>query len=140
MSFTVDESRFSCEPAKKVLDEASNFRKQMDKRIDYEEKRFVEHADAKSLGTLLSGCLDDAQVQRDETHASTKLTKRVGKKTVVFVNNFASFLQAYSGIVEIMQGADQQYGGLAYSVLSLLLIVGQLASSTQVTTNKRRSR
>lgn len=51
------------------------------------------------------------------------MMKKVGKKTVVFANNFSSFLQAYSGIVEIMKGTDQQYGGLAYSTLSLLLIV-----------------
>jgi len=112
-----------CEPANKVLDEAKNFRKQMEKRITIEEKRFVDCADDKALEILLSECLDDAQHQRGKIQQNQKIMKRVGKKTVVFANNFSSFLQAYSGIVEIMKGTDQQYGGLAYSTLSLLLIV-----------------
>ena len=40
-----------------------------------------------------------------------------------FMTRFADFLEAYSGIVEIVKQADSQYGGLAYSTLSLLLLV-----------------
>ena len=40
-----------------------------------------------------------------------------------FMTRFADFLEAYSGIVEIVKQADSQYGGLAYSTISLLLLV-----------------
>ncbi len=40
-----------------------------------------------------------------------------------FMTRFADFLEAYSGIVEIVKQADSQYGGLAYSTVSLLLLV-----------------
>ena len=40
-----------------------------------------------------------------------------------FMTRFADFLEAYSGIVEIVKQADSQYGGLAYTTLSLLLLV-----------------
>lgn len=33
------------------------------------------------------------------------------------------FLTSYSGLAEVMKGADQQYGGIAYGMLSLLLSV-----------------
>ena len=39
------------------------------------------------------------------------------------MTRFADFLEAYSGIVEIVKQADSQYGGLAYSTVSLLLLV-----------------
>ena len=39
------------------------------------------------------------------------------------LTSFARFLQNFSGIVEIAKAADQQYGGLAYGTLSLLLCV-----------------
>ena len=40
-----------------------------------------------------------------------------------FMTRFADFLEAYSGVVEIVKQADSQYGGLAYSTISLLLLV-----------------
>jgi hypothetical protein len=94
----------------------------MEGKVTIKEHQFAQFADAKALEDLLSDCLD-AQKHRGETQRTPSMMKKVGKKTVVFANNFSSFLQAYSGIVEIMKGTDQQYGGLAYSTLSLLLIV-----------------
>ncbi|KAI4142990.1 MAG: hypothetical protein L6R39_004752 [Caloplaca ligustica] len=114
----------SCERAKKALEENEAFHHEMQKNMTADERRSLQHATADSLDDLLSICLDDAKVQQDRRQRSQTVVKRAGKKTVVFASNFASFLQAYSGIVEIMQGADQQYGGAAYATLSLLLIVG----------------
>ena len=94
------------------------------KSITLEEQQFVQSADLKSLEGLLSQGLNEATNGR-MVHATSRQTLgKVGKATITFANNFSGFLQAYSGIVEIMQGADQQYGGIAYSALSLLLIVG----------------
>lgn len=80
----------------------------------------METADADSLNRQIKEAIE----HRNEHAQNQQTIKKVGKATVAFANNFSSFLQAYSGIVEIMQGADQQYGGVAYSALSLLLIVG----------------
>lgn len=37
--------------------------------------------------------------------------------------HFSDFLESFSGIVEIVKAADQQYGGLAYGTLSVFLSV-----------------
>ena len=95
----------------------------MEKRITREEEHSLENADVGSIRTLLLDCLGDAQGQQEQHHNSQKIIRKVGKQTVVFASNFSSFLHAYSGIIEIMKGADEQYGGVAYSTLSLLLIV-----------------
>lgn len=83
----------------------------------------IEYADADSLASLLSNYLAIAKGQRDKNKDGSRPLARAGSKAVRFATNFLSFLQAYSGIVEIMKGADLQYGGLAYSTLSLTLIV-----------------
>ena len=40
-----------------------------------------------------------------------------------FTQTFSQFLRAYSGIVDIIQGADAQYGNVASATLSLLFVV-----------------
>ena len=95
----------------------------MDKGLTAEQRAFIDHADADTLRDLLETGLESAQRQRDKHNTNNKILAKLGRKTVTFVTNFSSFLEAYSGIVEIMKGADQQYGGAAYSILSLALIV-----------------
>lgn len=121
-----DPSRSSCEAADRVRDDSAAFQQAMRKKITPEEQNYLKHADAASLELLLSCCLGNAEVQRDLKEKGDGLIKRAGKSTQVFANNFASYLQAYSGIIEIMQGADNQYGGAAYASLSLLLIVSSI--------------
>lgn len=58
--------------------------------------------------------------------AKEKWSKRRSKASVNvqnFVSNFSDFLACYAGIVEIVKGADQQYGGIAYGTMSILLTV-----------------
>lgn len=38
---------------------------------------------------------------------------------------FADFLEAYSDVVEIVKQAESQYGRIAYTTLSLLLLVSK---------------
>lgn len=106
----------------------SSFREKLDKKLTAQEREFLKDADAELLKRLVAGCLADAKGQKEQHEDNKNLLRRVGNNTVVFVNNFSGFLQAYSGIVEVMKGADNQYGGLAYSTLSLLLIVRQPAT------------
>ena len=96
----------------------------IEKPITLDEQQFVQTADLESLERFLAQGLNEATDGR-RIHATSQQTLgKVGKATVTFANNFSSFPQAWSGIVEIMQGADQQYGGIAYSALSMLLFVG----------------
>ena len=50
--------------------------------------------------------------------------RKIGYGIQSFANNFSAFLESYSGIVEMVKAGDNQYGGLAYGTLSLLLSVG----------------
>lgn len=124
VSSVVNYRRSLCAPADHVRDD-EGFRKAMGKRLTKEEERLCEVADLQSLKGLLSDCLSDAQTQREKLQNSPTTIRKVGKKTVIFANNFSSFLEAYSGIIEIMKGADQQYGGVAYGTLSMFLCVRQ---------------
>ena len=75
-----------------------------------------------------------------------KKRSKTSKYTQNFATKFSGFLESYSGIVEVVKGADQQYGGLAYATLSLFLIVslhlnrslGLLMRIRQVAVNKSR--
>jgi len=58
---------------------------------------------------------------RSWTKAREKPSRQMGVWTQKWLTSFGAFLTNYSGIVEIMKGADQQYGGLAYGLLSVLL-------------------
>lgn len=121
-----DQSSLFFAPAEKIRTEDKQFREAVGKRLTKEEERLAEDADVESLRGLVSNCLGRAQAQQEESRSRPSIIRKVGKKTVVFANNFSGFLQAYSGIVEIMKAADQQYGGIAYGTLSLFLIVCQL--------------
>lgn len=65
------------------------------------------------------------QLREAEDTRSKWLKKRskVSRNIQQFAAKFSGFLEAYSGIVEVVKGADQQYGGLAYGTLSLFFIV-----------------
>ena len=93
------------------------------KSFTLEEQQFVQIADLKSLEEVLAQALNEAMDGRIIHATSQQTLGKVGKSTLTIANNFSSFLQAYSGTVEVMQGAGQQYGGIAYSALFLLLIV-----------------
>ncbi|KAL9035956.1 MAG: hypothetical protein Q9180_004576 [Flavoplaca navasiana] len=75
-----------------------------------------------------------------------KKRSKASKYTQNFTTKFSGFLESYSGIVEVVKGADQQYGGLAYGTMSLFLIVslhmnrslGLLMRVRQVAVNKSR--
>lgn len=53
-------------------------------------------------------------------------SRKVGSVTQSFAKNFSAFLAGYSGVVEMVKTGDNQYGGLAYGTLSLLLSVSKL--------------
>ena len=115
------------------------FQRKMEKTIAVQEWEFVKTADRDALTQLLSDSLKEATGRREKHAQNQQTIGKIGKGTVTFANNFSSFLQAYSGIVEIMQGADQQFGGVAYSALSLLLIVSRFLDTEAPFTHGHRS-
>ncbi|OCK89971.1 uncharacterized protein K441DRAFT_581561, partial [Cenococcum geophilum 1.58] len=48
-------------------------------------------------------------------------SRKAGVVLQKWLNAFAGFLESYLGIVGVVKAADQQYGGLAYGTLSILL-------------------
>ncbi|KAL9639490.1 MAG: hypothetical protein Q9204_001065, partial [Flavoplaca sp. TL-2023a] len=75
-----------------------------------------------------------------------KKRSKASNYTQNFTTKFSGLLESYSSIVEVVKGADQQYGGLAYGTMSLFLIVsldlnrllGLLMRVRQVAVNKSR--
>ena len=49
--------------------------------------------------------------------------RKFGKSVSKFLKGFADFLSVYSGIVELVKGAGQIYGTVAYETLSIFLVV-----------------
>ncbi|MCJ1438053.1 hypothetical protein MMC27_007440 [Xylographa pallens] len=57
-----------------------------------------------------------------ETNRKTGV-KKVGRIAQLFVKRFADFMQCYSGVIEVLKGAGQMYGIVAYETLSIFLVV-----------------
>ncbi|KAI9764112.1 MAG: hypothetical protein M1840_008672 [Geoglossum simile] len=119
----VENNSVACEPAQDALLEQEAFRLRISKRITKEELGLLENADIGLLRELMAKCLSEANKQEEKHRERKSPMRSVGRKTAAFMNNFSGFLESYSGIVEVMRFADNQYGGLAYGTLSLLLIV-----------------
>lgn len=49
--------------------------------------------------------------------------RKGGKRLQQFLKTFSDFLGAYSGIIDLVRNAGQQYGEAAYQTLSILLVV-----------------
>ncbi|KAL9126195.1 MAG: hypothetical protein Q9217_004724 [Psora testacea] len=64
------------------------------------------------------------EIAEDHKRNWTKNRCKMSRNVQNFATKFSEFLESYSGIVEVVKGADQQYGGLAYGTLSLFFIVG----------------
>jgi len=53
-------------------------------------------------------------------------SRKFGSRLQNFFTSFSEFLTAYSGIIELVRNAGQQYGEAAYQTLSILLTVRSL--------------
>ena len=84
---------------------------QLSTRVAY-ELREVQAADAELEGLRSTGL------------------RRAGVRFQQFALAFDKFLRAYSGIVNIIEGADSQYGNVASATLSLLFAVSMRGSSS----------
>ena len=79
----------------------------------------VQNMDEETLQKQIRDEIQHAERQQQDwevKHASSS-------RTLSFLNDFIEFVGEFSGIIEIMRGVDQGYGGAAYSMLSLLMAV-----------------
>ncbi|KAM0795426.1 hypothetical protein BDR22DRAFT_976891 [Usnea florida] len=120
----------SAEPAREALDSRLAFDQNVSRLVP-REARVSATIDSKQDALILTQYesanteLDLAQVKNSAWSAKRKKgLRKLPTLLQTFMTRFADFLEAYSVIVEIIKQADSQYGGLAYSTVSLLLLVG----------------
>ena len=126
--------RKATEPAKDILDSSSSFKSISAKCAQVETTASDQIQSKEDLFKVIDSKIVDSELTSLEAHkllwsAQRKKGLRMFPRLLQsFMTRFADFLEAYSGIVEIVKQADSQYGGLAYSTLSLLLLVIRLPS------------
>jgi hypothetical protein len=88
------------------------------------EKEIAKYQDYNGLKTEAITALN-AAVRVNSTYNREREGggKKVGRVAQEFVNSFSEFLGVYSGIVNLVKGAGQIYGEVAYETLSVLFIV-----------------
>ena len=133
MRLTASRSK-SAEPAREALDSSPAFVQNVS-QLAPREAKISATVDSKQEVLLLTQYesadaeLDLAQAKNSAWSAKRKKgLRKLPTLLQTFMTRFADFLEAYSGIVEIIKQADSQYGGLAYSTVSLLLLVGAIVS------------
>jgi len=127
------------EPAKAVLEDRDSWRQSLDNSLQSIDANYdTTHSDLKAeLSVLQAGVTGEGDANKAHEGLRKALTSRsrwkedsqrssrkAGVALQKWLNAFAGFLESYSGIVEVVKAADQQYGGLAYGTLSILLGVG----------------
>jgi hypothetical protein len=72
--------------------------------------------------------LSEAIDQRDSWKGNRKQAKSIQR----FLVSFSTFLDQYSGIIEILKLVDNNFGAMAYSTLSIFLKVSLLSVSKRI--------
>jgi len=109
----------------KLNEKIDKFKKKAEKSLPDELINEVEKLDSKEKCLkFASEVIEEAKTSKNET-ALKRLhgVRRAGVELEKLQVNFAEFLGTYSGIVEIVKTAGGPYGSLAYSAVSLLLVV-----------------
>ncbi|KAI9685231.1 MAG: hypothetical protein M1822_004604 [Bathelium mastoideum] len=119
-------TEFWTNPNRKKLGDVDNVvagHKDFLKKIPKLDRDAIRSLNQNELERLMSQTLKEA-VEGKTRHRNEKaFVRQTGRNAVKFARTFSDYLEAYSGIVEIMNGADQQYGGVAYATISLFLII-----------------
>ena len=132
----VDDQSDTIKPVQVILETQEEFVLDTYQRVPAIGTDLLSVSELSTLEQIVQEVLEDAKDQKgrwvkNRSKASTHVQK--------FATSFSSFLQSYSGIVEVVKGADQQYGGLAYGTLSMFLIVrGHLVFPLKIAKNRRQ--
>lgn len=127
-------------PVKETLAERNQFWQIIKRKLTKTElKEVLENASAsdqsndfnalddetyESLVKRVRACM--AETQRGNEELMQKRAtgmRRISDGVQKFAQSFDEFLRTYSGLVDVLQAVDAQYGGLAWGTLSLLFIV-----------------
>jgi len=127
-------------PVKDTLAERSQFWQMIKRKLTKTElKEVMENASAsdqsndfrafddetyESLVKRVKACM--AETERGNEELIQKRAtgmRRISDSVQKFAQSFNEFLHTYSGLVDVLQAVDAQYGGLAWGTLSLLFIV-----------------
>lgn len=108
------------EPAKIILDTQSKF--------ELDTRSYVPAIGFDPFSIRELSVLEDVirKMQKEAEYSKGQWVKnrsKTSKHVQNFTTRFSQFLESYSGIVEVLKGADQQYGGVAYGTLSVFLVV-----------------
>ena len=123
-------------PAKETLEGHEEFKERIKRILKGKGKDLSFRTTEEGLRQQL----EDLEVHQLRHHADSELQKakmvnaiynderttgaKQGRRTAQnFVAIFSDFLCAYSGIIQLVRNAGQQYGEVAYETLSVLLIV-----------------
>lgn len=115
-----DNQSQTIEPARKLLETQDLFLSDSRQLLSANEYETLSTKDLVSLEGQVQFFFTEA---KDEKSDWARSRPKASQYAQSFVTKFSDFLESYSGIVEIVKGADQQYGGLAYGTLSLFLVV-----------------
>ncbi|OAG03005.1 uncharacterized protein CC84DRAFT_1219924 [Paraphaeosphaeria sporulosa] len=98
--------------------------KKLSKRLSLKQKKLLDGSSLEELENMLQLNLDRAIEQQTADRTSAAMLDRAERKTTRFLNSFHSYVQAYSGVIQIMNGAPGGggYGDAAYGALSLFLM------------------
>jgi predicted RNA-binding protein len=102
------------------------FKVRISKSLSKKERELLSSQSYEKLEELMRYYLGQAQSEQEKYRADNKWINRAGRRTTEFLNNFNGYVEAYSGIIQIMNGAGpfgQGYGDAAYGALSLFLVV-----------------
>lgn len=78
---------------------------------------------SKAPQSVVTTLVDSFKARSRLLEERKKPLRKPGTWVQHWVSTFCQFLSNYQGIVEVIKGADQQYGGLAYGTLAALLAV-----------------
>ena len=107
-------------PAKVILDTQEGFVVDTRKIVHASDDDHFTVRELCNLEQIVQELCEDVELSQSKW---IKNRHKASRHVQSFATKFSAFLESYSGIVEIVKGADQQYGGLAYGTLSMFLIV-----------------
>ncbi|KAL8647629.1 MAG: hypothetical protein Q9226_006353 [Calogaya cf. arnoldii] len=100
--------------ARKMLDTQEDFMKDIQQINSFKRASDSSVNNFSELERMVQGMKGTAENVKGDW---MKKRSKASKHTQNFTTKFSGFLESYSGIVEVVKGADQQYGGLAYGLL-----------------------
>ncbi|KAI9666538.1 MAG: hypothetical protein M1821_004474 [Bathelium mastoideum] len=116
-------TEFWIDPNRANVDNVVADHKDFLKKIPKIDRDAIRNLNQNELERLMSQTLKEAVGGKTRHHNEKAFVRQTGRNAVKFARTFSDYLEAYSGIIEIMNGADQQYGGVAYATISLFLII-----------------